>query len=46
MNSIINVFKKHNNDMEKVGKTFRFWLIKNYKTTLKKMVTLLKKITM
>ena len=43
MNSIINVFKKHNNNMEKLlGKSFSFGSLKNYKTTLKRMVTFIK----
>ena len=43
MNSIINVFKNHNNNMEKlVGKAFSFGSLKNYKTTLKRMVTFIK----
>jgi len=43
MNSIINVFKKHNNDMEKlVGKTFSSGSFKNYLTTIKRLKEFIK----
>ena len=43
LNSIVSVFKKHNNDMESlIGLEYAYGSFKNYKTTLKHLVCYIK----